>query len=37
MGDGSGLKMTVARYYTPSEIAIQAEGITPDVKIDEVD
>lgn len=37
MGDGSGLKMTVARYYTPSGISIQAEGITPDVKIDEVD
>lgn len=37
MGDGSGLKLTVARYYTPSGISIQAEGITPDVKIDEVD
>ncbi len=37
MGDGSGLKMTVARYYTPSGVSIQAEGITPDVKIDEVD
>ncbi len=37
MGDGSGLKMTVARYYTPSGISIQAEGITPDVRIDEVD
>ena len=37
MGDGSGLKMTVARYYTPNGVSIQAEGITPDVKIDEVD
>ena len=37
MGDGSGLKMTVARYYTPSGVSIQAEGITPDVHIDEVD
>ena len=37
MGDGSGLKMTVARYYTPSGVSIQAEGITPDVKVDEVD
>ncbi len=37
MGDGSGLKMTVARYYTPSGISIQAEGITPDVIVDEVD
>ena len=37
MGDGSGLKMTVARYYTPAGISIQAEGITPDVEVDEVD
>ena len=37
MGDGSGLKLTVARYYTPSGISIQAEGIVPDVIIDEVD
>ncbi|NQZ17947.1 MAG: S41 family peptidase [Bdellovibrionales bacterium] len=37
MGDGSGLKMTVARYYTPSGISIQAKGIEPDVVIDEVD
>ena len=37
MGDGSGLKLTVARYYTPNGISIQAEGITPDVVIEEVD
>ncbi len=37
MGDGSGLKLTVARYYTPNGISIQAEGITPDVEVDEVD
>lgn len=37
LGDGSGLKLTVARYYTPSGISIQAEGIKPDVEIDEVD
>lgn len=37
MGDGSGLKLTVARYYTPSGISIQAEGITPDVDVDEMD
>ena len=35
--DGSGLKLTVARYYTPSGISIQAEGIKPDVEIDDVD
>ncbi|KHD88068.1 MAG: peptidase S41 [Bdellovibrio sp. ArHS] len=37
LGDGSGLKLTVARYYTPSGISIQAEGIHPDIEIDDVD
>lgn len=37
LGDGSGLKLTVARYYTPSGISIQAEGIHPDIEIEEVD
>ncbi len=37
LGDGSGLKLTVARYYTPSGVSIQAEGIHPDIQIDEVD
>lgn len=37
LGDGSGLKLTVARYYTPSGISIQAEGIKPDIQIDDVD
>ncbi|MCB9073849.1 MAG: S41 family peptidase [Bdellovibrionaceae bacterium] len=37
MGDGSGLKLTVARYYTPSGISIQAEGIKPDIEVDEMD
>jgi len=37
LGDGSGLKLTVARYFTPSGRSIQAEGIKPDVEIDEVD
>lgn len=35
--DGSGLKLTVARYYTPNGISIQAEGIKPDIIIEEVD
>ena len=34
LGDGSGLKLTVARYFTPSGRSIQAEGISPDVAID---
>ena len=29
--DGSGLKLTVARYYTPKDRSIQAKGITPDI------
>jgi carboxyl-terminal processing protease len=37
LGDGSGLKLTVARYYTPSGKSIQAEGITPDIDIEDVD
>jgi carboxyl-terminal processing protease len=37
MGDGSGLKLTVARYYTPSGRSIQAEGITPDIDVEDVD
>ncbi len=35
LGDGSGLKLTVARYYTPKGRSIQAEGIVPDVMIDD--
>lgn len=37
LGDGSGLKLTVARYYTPSGRSIQAEGIKPDVNVDPLD
>ncbi len=35
--DGSGLKMTVARYYTPNGISIQSEGIKPDIELEDVD
>jgi carboxyl-terminal processing protease len=31
--DGSGLRLTTARYYTPSGRSIQATGITPDVLV----
>ena len=37
LGDGSGLKLTVARYFTPSGVSIQAEGIVPDVLIENFD
>lgn len=32
--DGNALKLTIARYYTPSGRSIQAEGITPDIEIE---
>ena len=31
--DGSGLKLTVARYYTPKDRSIQAKGIAPDIVV----
>ena len=31
--DGSGLKLTVARYYTPKHRSIQERGIAPDVVV----
>ena len=31
--DGSGLKFTVARYYTPRDRSIQAKGISPDIVV----
>ncbi len=33
--DGSGLKLTIARYYTPKGRSIQEKGITPDYLIAE--
>lgn len=33
LADGSGLKLTVALYYTPNGSSIQAEGIIPDVEV----
>ena len=35
LGPDTGLKMTTARYYTPSGKTIQAKGIMPDVLVDE--
>jgi carboxyl-terminal processing protease len=31
--DGSGLKLTIARYYTPNHRSIQEHGIQPDVVV----
>ena len=36
MTNESALKLTTARYYTPSGRSIQASGIVPDIAIDEV-
>jgi carboxyl-terminal processing protease len=33
MKDGSGLRLTTARYFTPSGRSIQAKGITPDIVV----
>ena len=34
MDNGSALKLTTARYYTPSGISIQARGIVPDITLE---
>jgi carboxyl-terminal processing protease len=31
LDDGSALKLTVAKYYTPSHKVIHEHGITPDI------
>jgi carboxyl-terminal processing protease len=33
----AGLKLTVARYYTPSGKSIQSKGIVPDIEVDRLD
>ncbi len=35
LGPDTGLKLTTARYYTPSGKSIQAKGIIPDMMVDE--
>ncbi len=34
--DGYGLKLTTARYFTPSGRSIQAKGISPDIQLDNI-
>jgi carboxyl-terminal processing protease len=36
LDDGSALKLTIARYFTPSGRSIQEKGITPDVVVEQV-
>jgi hypothetical protein len=33
LSDGSAMKITIARYYTPSGVCIQGKGIKPDIKV----
>lgn len=33
LADGSALRLTTARYYTPKGISIQTTGITPDIMV----
>jgi carboxyl-terminal processing protease len=35
LGENGALKLTTARYYTPSGRSIQAKGIEPDIKVSE--
>jgi len=35
LDDGSGMKLTTARYYTPSGRSVEGTGITPDLEVDE--
>jgi carboxyl-terminal processing protease len=34
LSDGSGLRLTTAKYYTPSGKSIQLSGITPDIRVE---
>ena len=34
--DGSTVKLTIGRYYTPSGRCIQAQGIVPDIEVDDL-
>lgn len=35
LGNGTAIKLTTARYYTPNGRSIQAKGITPDIIVEE--
>ena len=36
LSNGTAVKLTTARYFTPSGRSIQAEGIKPDIQLDQV-
>lgn len=33
LSNGGGIKLTIAKYYTPNDVSIQAEGIKPDIEV----
>ena len=37
MNNGAALKITTARYFTPSGRSIQAEGIEPDIIVEQLE
>ncbi len=37
LSDNSGLRLTTARYYTPSGRSIQAKGISPDIVVENME
>lgn len=37
LGDGSGIKITIQKYYTPDGVCIQGIGITPDYVVENSD
>ena len=37
LDNGAALKLTTARYYTPSGVSIQARGIVPDITLDRME
>lgn len=37
LDDGSGVRITIAKYYTPAGVCIQDMGITPDIELEPLD
>ncbi len=37
LGNEMGMKLTIARYFTPSGISIQEKGVVPDIYLEEYD
>jgi carboxyl-terminal processing protease len=34
LNNGGAIKLTVAKYYTPNDVSIQAKGIIPDIEVE---